>query len=62
MGPRVQRGELMAKITETATYTVELSGLELDLIRAALKLVKDFGDMDDWDKADELRTDLGERG
>jgi hypothetical protein len=52
----------MAKITETATYTVELSGRELDLIRAALHLVKDFGDVDDWDKADELRTELGERG
>ncbi|MEU8840259.1 hypothetical protein AB0D97_14160 [Streptomyces roseus] len=52
----------MAKITATATYTVELTGPELELIRRALKLVRDFGDTDDWDPADDLRTELGERG
>ncbi|MGW6949007.1 hypothetical protein ACWGHD_19035 [Streptomyces xanthophaeus] len=52
----------MAKITATATYSVELTGPELELIRKALELVRDFGDTDDWDAAGDLRSDLEARG
>lgn len=39
---------------------VELSYPELELIRRALRLVRDFGEVDDWDPARDLLTDLEE--
>ncbi|WP_198540777.1 hypothetical protein [Streptomyces sp. NTK 937] len=48
----------MAKIKSTGTVDVELTLAELELIRRALGLVRDFGDMADWDPATALRADL----
>ena len=48
----------MAKLKAPETVTVELTTAELSLIRVALKLVKDFGDVDDWDAAGDLLADL----
>ncbi|MFJ6720517.1 hypothetical protein [Streptomyces sp. NPDC091259] len=48
----------MAKITATATYTIELTARELDIIRVALGLVRNFGDVTDWDDAGVLRDAL----
>lgn len=47
----------MAKVTGGAV-TVELSRAELELICRALGLVKNFGEVDDWDSALELLADL----
>ncbi|WP_199819292.1 hypothetical protein [Streptomyces sp. NRRL S-378] len=48
----------MAKITETASYTVELTGRELALVQRALNLVRTYGDPEEWDEAAELRAAL----
>ncbi|MGW6638488.1 hypothetical protein [Streptomyces cyaneofuscatus] len=48
----------MAKIKRTGTVDVELTFAELELIRRALGLVRDFGDMADWGAASALRADL----
>ncbi|BDM70580.1 hypothetical protein HEK616_40670 [Streptomyces nigrescens] len=49
----------MAKIKSTGTVDVEATYEELELLRRALRLVKTFGEVDDWDLAQELLTDLG---
>ncbi|MFE7624269.1 hypothetical protein [Streptomyces sp. NPDC057509] len=48
----------MAQIKSTGTVDVELTLAELELIRRALRLVNDFGDMSDWDAAPALLADL----
>ncbi|MGW0468311.1 hypothetical protein ACWDX6_24050 [Streptomyces sp. NPDC003027] len=50
----------MAKIKTPSTVTVEFTRAELELVRRALGLVRDFGELNDWDAADELRVDLTE--
>lgn len=49
----------MATIKSTGTVDVEVTYAELELLRRALRLVKDFGDVDDWDAARDLLADLG---
>ena len=48
----------MATIKAPESVTVELTRAELALVRRALRLVKDFGTVDDWDGALNLLADL----
>ncbi|MFI8084340.1 hypothetical protein ACIF6L_26500 [Kitasatospora sp. NPDC086009] len=48
----------MATIKPPDHVTVEVTTAELALVRRALRLVRDFGDVDDWDGASALLTDL----
>ncbi|MFG2292032.1 hypothetical protein [Streptomyces sp. NPDC048603] len=51
----------MAKVVSTGNVGIELSLAELELVRRALQLVKNFGEPDDWEPALDLWADLGER-
>ncbi|WP_282203916.1 hypothetical protein [Kitasatospora fiedleri] len=48
----------MAKLTPPTTVTVEMTTAELALVQRALKLVRDYGAMSDWDASTELLADL----
>ncbi len=48
----------MATIKAPESFTVELTRAELNLVRTALRLVRDFGNPDDWDGALNLLADL----
>jgi hypothetical protein len=48
----------MAQIKSTGTVDVELTLAELELIRRALRLVNNFGEIDDMGPANELLADL----
>jgi hypothetical protein len=52
--------ELMAKktISREVKYELIVSESELMLIRRALHLVNNFGELDDWDPAIQLLNDL----
>ncbi|MFE5159127.1 hypothetical protein ACFY1A_17050 [Streptomyces sp. NPDC001520] len=50
----------MAKLKTIGTVDVELSFPELELVRRALRLVENFGNVNDWDEARDLLADLEE--
>lgn len=48
----------MAQIKSTGTVEVELTAAELALVRRSLRLVRNFGEVEDWDEAENLLADL----
>ncbi|WP_199806510.1 hypothetical protein [Streptomyces sp. NRRL F-5630] len=51
----------MAVIKSVGKVDVELALSELELIRRALRLVKEFGEVEDWEPARDLLADLEAR-
>lgn len=52
----------MAKktISQEVVYRLTVTQSELELLRTALCLVRDFGLVEDWDKAQDLLSDFSE--
>lgn len=50
----------MAKVTQIGRYAIELDGAELALMRTALRLVNNFGNVEDMDPARGLLADLAD--
>ncbi|WP_432157797.1 MULTISPECIES: hypothetical protein [unclassified Streptomyces] len=48
----------MAKVREPETVVIELSRREFNLVRAGLRLIDNFGDVEDIDDARKLSADL----
>ncbi|MEV0444045.1 hypothetical protein AB0I84_18760 [Streptomyces spectabilis] len=48
----------MAKVREPETVVIEMSRREFDLVRTGLRLIDNFGDIDDMDDAKKLSADL----
>lgn len=52
---------MVKKNTEkTVKHTIEVDEKEMDLIRTALRLVRNFGAVEDWDLAQDLLADIAE--
>lgn len=49
---------MQAKAEKTFSLTLRLDAEETGVIQAALRLVRNFGAVEDWDKAQDLLADI----
>ncbi|MEU1037659.1 hypothetical protein [Streptomyces sp. NPDC005907] len=48
----------MANIRKPDVVVVEFTYAELEVVRTGLRLIRDFGRVEDWDPATEILSDL----